>query len=113
MRGPTGHDRLRSALLSSFVFFVYFVVPSSFARGAELTYWQDVRAILRKSCTVCHNARQVKETEISGGLTLDTYESVLKWKEKNRPLVHPGKSATSLLYQVVVTTDGEKRMPLG
>jgi WD40 repeat protein len=97
--------------LCLFVFFV--AIASSSARGAEPTYWRDVRPILRKSCTVCHNQRQLAETEISGGLTLDSYEAVLRWKEKNRPLVHPGKSATSLLYQVVVTTDGDKRMPLG
>ena len=42
-------------------------------------------------CTVCHNPRQVKEPEVSGGLTLDTYAAVLKWKAKNRTLVHGGK----------------------
>jgi DNA-binding beta-propeller fold protein YncE len=82
-------------------------------RSQEPTYWQDVRPLLRKNCTVCHNPRQLKEPDISGGLVLDTYEAVLRWKEKNRPLVHAGKSATSLLYQVVSTDDSEKRMPLG
>jgi hypothetical protein len=83
------------------------------ALAADPTYWQDVRPILRKSCTVCHNQRQLRETDVSGGLALDTFEAVLRWKEKNKPLVHPGKSATSPLYTIVVTTDTEKRMPLG
>jgi WD40 repeat protein len=75
------------------------------------TYWQDVRPTLRKYCTVCHNPRNLEETDISGGLTLDTYAAVLKWKDKT--LVQPGKSGKSLLYQLVVTTDTAKRMPLG
>jgi WD40 repeat protein len=90
----------------------------AFCTGASLpaqepTYWQDVRPLLRKHCTVCHNPRQRDEPDVSGGLVLDTYDAALRWKEKNRPLVHPGKSATSLLYQVVSTADSEKRMPLG
>jgi WD40 repeat protein len=89
------------------------ILPIATAGAAEPTYWQDVRPILRKSCTVCHNQRQLKEADISGGLALDSFAAVLRWKEKNRPLVHPGKGAASLLYQVVVTTDGDKRMPLG
>ena len=94
------------------VFFVCFVMNASSA-AAEVTYWQDVRPVLRKNCTVCHNPRQIKEVDVSGGLTLDTYAAVLKWKQKNKPLVKPGKSADSLLYQLVVSTDDEKRMPLG
>jgi hypothetical protein len=95
------------------VSFVCFVVPPSSSSAAEPTYWGEVRAVLRKHCTVCHNPRQAKEPEVSGGLRLDTYEAVLRWKEKNKELVKPGKSAGSLLIQVVTTTDSEKRMPLG
>jgi DNA-binding beta-propeller fold protein YncE len=97
--------------LFSFVFFVLFVVQPSSARAAEPTYWQDVRPVLRKYCTVCHNKRNLAETEISGGLALDEYPSVLKWKGK--ALVRHGSSKDSLLVQVVVTPDTEKRMPLG
>lgn len=82
-------------------------------QAADPTYWKDVRPLLRKSCTVCHNPRQLAEPDISGGLTLDTYEAVLRWAVKNKVLVHPGKSKASLLYTVVVTDDTEKRMPLG
>jgi hypothetical protein len=94
-----------------FVFFVCFVVAP--ASAADPTYWQDVRPLLRKNCTVCHNPRQASEPEISGGLTLDTYQAVLKWSSKKKSLLTPGKSGESLLYQVVVTTDTDKRMPLG
>jgi DNA-binding beta-propeller fold protein YncE len=88
------------------------VVPSS-SSAAEPTYWQDVRPILRKNCTYCHTQRYVKEVDVSGGLTLHTYEAVLRWKEKNKALIEPGKSGDSVLYRVVVTSDIDKRMPLG
>jgi hypothetical protein len=77
------------------------------------TYWKDVRPILRKSCTVCHNPRQLTEKEVSGGLALDTFDKVLRWKEKGRDLVKRGKAGESTLYRVVVEKDDEKRMPLG
>jgi DNA-binding beta-propeller fold protein YncE len=79
--------------------------------AADPTYWQDVRPALRRYCTVCHSKRNLKEIEISGGLTLDSYDAVLKTAK--RPLVLPGKSADSLLLQLVTTDDTEKRMPLG
>lgn len=81
------------------------------ARGADPTYWQDVRPVLRKHCTVCHSVRNLKEPEISGGLTLDGYEAVVRGGKKT--LLLPGKSAESLLFHVVTTDDSEKRMPLG
>jgi hypothetical protein len=80
------------------------VVNSSSA--APPTYWKDVRPVLRKSCTVCHNPRQLDEKEISGGIALDTYEKTLKH-------LKPGKPAESKLYTLIVTDDTEKRMPLG
>lgn len=102
--------RRRHFALSVILFAI--CISSSGAAGAkDPTYWQDVRPILRKSCTVCHNPKQLKEPDISGGLTLDTYDAVLKWKDK--PLVHRGKSADSVLLQVVTTNDSEKRMPSG
>jgi WD40 repeat protein len=90
-----------------FVLFVLFVVPAS---GAEPTYWQDVRPVLRKNCTACHNQRNLKEVDVSGGLALDSYEAVLKGgKEK---VVQVGKSGDSLMIKLVTSTDPEKRMPL-
>jgi len=77
------------------------------------TYWQDVRPILRKNCTVCHNTRNLAEEELSGGLSLDGYASVLRWKEKARDLVKPGASSDSLLHKVVVATNADRRMPPG
>ncbi|HXG12422.1 MAG TPA: c-type cytochrome domain-containing protein [Gemmataceae bacterium] len=82
--------------------------PSSGA--AEPTYWQDIRPVLRKHCTVCHSARNVNELEVSGGLALDSYEAVLKGTKQ--PVLHPGKSADSPIIRLLTTADAEKRMPL-
>lgn len=79
--------------------------------AAEPTYWQDIRPALRRHCTVCHSQRNLKEVEVSGGLALDSYQAVVKAGKK--PLIQPGKSADSLIVQLVTATDSEKRMPLG
>jgi WD40 repeat protein len=81
------------------------------SRAAEPTYWQDVRPVLRRNCTACHNRKSLKEVDVSGGLALDSYEAVLKGSK--RPVIKPGDSAASLLVQLLTSTDDEKRMPLG
>jgi WD40 repeat protein len=97
--------------VSILVFFSVFSVSSvvSSVRGGEVTYWQDVRPVLRKNCTACHNARNLKEPDVSGGLALDSYDAILKGAKQ---VVHVGKAGESLLVKVVVTPDSEKRMPL-
>src|SRR5579862_8606583 len=87
------------------------VVPGAPAKAADPTYWQDVRPILRKNCTVCHSVRNVRELEVSGGLVMDTYDALLHNKKK--PLLSPGKSGDSFLIHIVTTTDLDRRMPLG
>ncbi len=77
------------------------------ARAADPTYWQDVRPVLRKNCTACHNAKHVRDTDVSGGLALDTYDAVLTSGK-----MQVGKSGDSPLVKVVTTDDTEKRMPL-
>jgi WD40 repeat protein len=100
---------MRRAFLIFLCFFVLshfraFVMNSS---AAEPTYWQDVRPVLRKNCTACHNAKHVRDLDVSGGLALDTYDAVLKGGK-----VKVGKSADSPLIKAVMTDDTEKRMPL-
>jgi WD40 repeat protein len=84
-----------------------FVLP--IAKAEEPTYWQDIRPILRKNCTVCHNAKNVKEFDVSGGLALDTYEGILKGKHGR--VVRPKHSQDSLLVKMITATDESKRMP--
>src|SRR5262245_2464681 len=74
------------------------------------TSWQDIRPTLRRHCTVCHSAKNLKELDVSGGLALDTFDAVRKGSE--RAVLVPGKAAESLLFQLVTTSDVKKRMPL-
>lgn len=95
-------------LFCVFLCFSWLIPPTS---AADPTYWQDVRPALRRHCTVCHSTRNLREIDVSGGLTLDSYEAVTKNAKK--PLLKPGNSDESLLIQLVTTSDTEKRMPLG
>ena len=42
--------------------------------AAEPTYWQDVRPLLRKHCTACHNEKNLPEVDVSGGMAMDSFE---------------------------------------
>jgi WD40 repeat protein len=104
----TGRDdfcRAGQTVLSG-LWFVFFL-PA--ARADDPTYWQDIRPILRKNCTVCHNAKNLREFDVSGGLALDSYEGILKGKHGR--VVHPKSSKDSLLVKMITATDESKRMP--
>lgn len=81
------------------------------ASAADPTYWQDVRPLLRKHCTVCHNTKNLDEPAVSGGLSLSTLEAIHKGGP-TKPLFVPGKSADSLFIKLLVIADPKKRMPL-
>jgi hypothetical protein len=86
------------------------LVSSARGQTKEPTYWDDIRPLFRKHCTVCHSARNLKNTEVSGGLALDSPEAIKKGS--SRPVLEVGKSADSILVHLLVTTDAKKRMPL-
>jgi DNA-binding beta-propeller fold protein YncE len=88
--------------------FVLFVVNPSPA--AEPTYWQDVRPLLRKHCTVCHSVRTIKEVDVSAGLALDSYAAITK--DPKKPVVVPGRADASELVKRLHAPDPAKRMPL-
>ena len=75
------------------------------------TYERDVRPIFVRRCTICHNARDAGDVELSAGLALDSFEAVRKGTPTN-PVFTPGKAAGSSLYDRLLEKDLEKRMPL-
>src|SRR5262245_41292489 len=83
---------------------------SASAQPSEPTYWQDIRPIFRKHCTVCHSTKNLKEPEVSGGLALDTFAAAIKGSKQR--VLEPGKSDKSLLMELLTTSDVKKRMPL-
>lgn len=87
------------------------LASASFAFAQSVpTYWQDIRPVFRKHCTVCHSAKNLREPEVSGGLALDTFEAFRKGSQ--RAIYLPGKSDASVLIHVLETKDVKKRMPL-
>lgn len=94
-----------TCLLCAFV-----VSSSSAASAADPTYWQDVRPILRKHCTVCHSERKLEELDVSAGLALDKPELIRKGGKA--PVLVPGKPDESLLVTLLTTKDKKRAMPL-
>jgi WD40 repeat protein len=78
---------------------------------APLTYWHDIRPVLRKHCTFCHSTKNVRDPDVSGGLALDNYDAILRGSKQ--PVIQPRNSSDSVLIQRVTATDTDKRMPLG
>jgi hypothetical protein len=79
--------------------------------AADPTYWQEIRPVLRKHCTVCHSAKNLREVDVSGGLALDTFEAATKLPKK--PVILAGKSHDSPLVQLLRAKDEARRMPKG
>src|SRR5262245_14478072 len=85
------------------------------ARGAAdlppPSYERDIRPILARRCTVCHNAKKRENVELSGGLALDTREGVVAGTARTRVVV-PGRAAESEIMRRLGDPDEERRMPL-
>ena len=83
---------------------------SVLAQPSAPTYWQDIRPVFRKHCTVCHSAKNLGELDVSGGLALDSYAAALKGTQQ--PVIHAGKSAESRLVKLITSDNPKRRMPL-
>lgn len=90
--------------------FAFCGVLMNSASGAEPTYWQDVRPLLRKHCTVCHSEKTLSEPDVSAGLALDTLPAILKGT--STPIVKKGNGAESLLVTILRHPKPTRRMPL-
>src|SRR5437868_7101566 len=71
------------------------------------SFFEDrVRPILKANCEACHSL-----TNPSGGLSLDSRESVLKGGTRG-PAAQPGSAGSSLLIHAIEQT-GTLKMPMG
>jgi hypothetical protein len=76
--------------------------------AAQVDFFEKkVRPLLAERCEKCHSAREGKA---KGDLTLDTRSGWEKGGEHG-PAIVPGKPAQSLLYQAILYTDDDVRMP--
>ncbi len=80
---------------------------SSAARAA-VDFNRDIRPILSDNCVRCHGPDAPAR---KAGLRLDTREGLLLPRPDSDRVVVAGKSAESPLYQRLVTTDDDDRMP--
>jgi hypothetical protein len=81
------------------------------AEPAAPTYERDIRPLLRRRCTVCHNARKKDVPDVSGGLALDSYDSIQAGTSEHRVVVS-GKASQSELTKRLADPDEDRRMPL-
>lgn len=88
----------------------WITVLASVCSAGDPTYWQDVRPILRKHCTVCHNERRVDELEVSGGLALDSPAAILKGGKQ--AVLVPQHPEQSLFITLLTSKDPKRAMPL-
>jgi WD40 repeat protein len=103
----------RSRVLSLLCVLCAPAVSLSSARAADPTYWQDVRPILRKHCTVCHSERRLDEFDVSSGLALDKPELIRKGSQGGKvPVLVAGKPDESLIVTLLTTKDAKRAMPL-
>jgi WD40 repeat protein len=77
--------------------------------STDLTFWKDVRPVFQKHCTICHSVKNKEKKDIAGGLALSHFEAFMR--DPKEPLVVPGQSSASRLYQLLITEDEEARMP--
>ena len=75
------------------------------ALGKKMDFIHEIQPILRDSCYECHGAKKQK-----AGLRLDSKTDALKGS-KEGPVIIPGNAEKSPLYQRLVTTDADDRMP--
>jgi WD40 repeat protein len=80
--------------------------------AAEPTYWQDIRPVLRKHCTVCHSAKNIDKTDVSAGLALDSPQAIRAGTKEGTKVVTPGNGADSRLIRLLRHKDPGRRMPL-
>jgi WD40 repeat protein len=79
--------------------------------NADPTYEKDLRPLLKKHCTACHNGRKLADPEVSGGMALDTYEAIEAARARKAAIFSGGDK--SEILQRLTSPDDEKRMPLG
>ena len=87
-----------SLLLSSCLLFVV-------ATAAPPNYEGAIKPLLRQHCLKCHG-----NDEQESGLNMQTYAGLVKGGSGG-PIVVPGRSNQSLMYQIVTDSDADSRMP--
>ena len=97
-------------VLQIFVFDTLIAVAVDDASERLAFFENRIRPVLVNHCYQCHSAAAARESELEGGLQLDTRQGVLLGGDSGEILV-PGSPSGSLLIQRLTTEDDDVRMP--
>src|SRR6185436_6247123 len=86
--------------------FLLLATVSAPAASAPVSFSRDVAPVLEKKCVACHGPDKAK-----GGLRLHTFTNLLHGGDSKEPIVTAGQPEKSKLYQLLVATDPDDRMP--
>lgn len=86
---------------------VLLLAPSASLANGPLRFNRDIRPILSENCFHCHGQDAAKR---KADLRLDTAEGALTGGDEGPALV-PGKAEESPLYQRIISSDPEEKMP--
>jgi len=91
-------------LLPALVLRAYAEIPDEEAVDFNL----EIRPILSAACFTCHGPDEDKR---EADLRLDTHQQIFAEASSGTPIIVPGSAEKSELYQRLVDTDEEQRMP--
>src|SRR2546426_2620378 len=90
-------------------------VPPKAVSQPAITFEKHIRPLLVSQCVGCHNRQTMANPLLSGGLALDSLDSILKGvtltDKPARAVLIPGKPDQSELALRMETTDTSRRMP--
>lgn len=95
---------LKLGAWTSFGIWILGFEPS--AVSAPVSFSRDLAPILADKCLTCHQEKKAK-----GRYRVDTFEQLLKKGESGDEPITAGKPDVSVLFQRLVTTDEDDRMP--
>lgn len=85
------------------------LVFTASASFGKVEFEKQLLPVLQKKCIDCHKATEVvngQKKEAKAGLRMDAPRAIMKGSE-NGPVLQPGESGESLLYQVVIAPDDD------
>jgi hypothetical protein len=85
---------------------VFCILCFEISASAAVSFSRDLAPILADKCLTCHQEKKAK-----GRYRVDTFEQLLKKGESGDAPVTAGKPEGSVLFQRLVTTDEDDRMP--
>jgi hypothetical protein len=91
------------------LFFVSLLLGCAWVPGSEETpvsFRKEIAPILQRRCAACHNEESAK-----GGYRLDSHKLLFKTGESELPPIVAGNPDKSELFQLLIETDPNDRMP--